>query len=101
MLSVLIVEGYPDLRKAIVATLGRAHYRCVEVATAEDAIRKLQSGRYSAIVLDPRADVGSDPVMLYLRANQPEQVHNVVILGDEGLPKPFNSADLVARMPVR
>ena len=97
---VLVIEDYPDLRMAILAALGRAHYACVGAATHDDAIRKLKAGKYSAIVLDPLADIGSDPVMIFLREQQPEQVRNVVVLGDEGLSKPFDTADLVARLPI-
>jgi DNA-binding response OmpR family regulator len=97
---VLVVEDYPDLRSAIVAALDRANYDCVGAATRDDAIRKLKSRKYSAIVLDPVADIGSDPVMIFLREQQPEQVPNVVVLGDEGLSKPFDTADLVARLPI-
>ena len=101
MLSpVLVIEDYPDLRAAILATLDRAHYDCVGAATSEEAISKLKDGSYSAIVLDPLADIRSDPVMIFLREQQPEQVRKVVVLGDEGLHKPFNPADLVARLKI-
>jgi DNA-binding response OmpR family regulator len=98
---VLVVENYADLRAAILSALGRAHYDCVGVATPEDAITKLKAGRYSAVVLDPVADLGHDPVMIFLREQRPELIRNVVILGDDGLRKPFNSADLVARLRLR
>lgn len=97
---VLVIEDYADLRLAILATLDRAHYNCVGAATPEEAIKKLKSGNYSAIVLDPLADVGSDPVMTFLRDQQPEQIRKVIVLGDEGLHKPFNPAELVARLPI-
>ena len=97
---VLVIEDYPDLRLAILATLFRAHYNCVGAATPEDAIRKLKAGNYSAIVLDPVADVRTDPVMMFLRDHQPEQVRKVIVRGDEGLHKPFNPGELVARLPI-
>jgi DNA-binding response OmpR family regulator len=97
---VLVIEDYPDLRAAILATLDRAKYKCVGAASSEEAIGKLKSGKYSAIVLDPVADVGHDPVMIFLREQQPEQVEKVVVLGEEGLHKPFNPADLVARLKI-
>ena len=97
---VLVVEDYADLRLAILATLDRAHYNCVGAASPEDAIRKLKAGNYSAIVLDPVADVRHDPVMMFLSAQQPEQIRKVVVLGEEGLHKPFNPDDLVARLPI-
>jgi DNA-binding response OmpR family regulator len=97
---VLVIEDYADLRLAILATLDRAHYNGVGAATPEDAIRKLKAGNYSAIVLDPVADVRTDPVMMFLRDYQPEQVRKVIVLGDEGLHKPFNPAELVARLPI-
>ncbi|MDQ6799850.1 MAG: hypothetical protein M3041_03335 [Acidobacteriota bacterium] len=97
---VLVIEDYSDLRIAILATLDRAHYACVGAATPDEAIGKLKAGNYAAIVLDPLADLPSDPVMIFLREQQPEQVRKVVILGDDGLRKPFNPADLVARLPI-
>ena len=97
---VLVIEDYPDLRVAILATLYRAKYNCVGAATPEEAIKKLKAGNYSAIVLDPKADVRSDPVMIFLRDQQPEQVRKVIVLGDEGLHKPFNPGELVARLPI-
>jgi DNA-binding NtrC family response regulator len=68
---VLVIEDYADLRLAILVTLDRGHYNGVGAATPEDAIRKLKAGNYSAIVLDPVADVRSDPVMMFLREQQP------------------------------
>ena len=97
---ILVIEDYPDLRMAILATLDRANYDCVGAATSDEAITKLKAGHYSAIVLDPRADVRTDPVMMFLREQQPDEVRKVVVLGDEGLHKPFNPADLVARLPI-
>jgi len=44
--------------------------------------------------------VRTDPVMMFLRDYQPEQVRKVIVLGDEGLHKPFNPAELVARLPI-
>ena len=76
---VLVIEDYADLRLAILATLDRAHYNGVGAATTEDAIRKLKAGNYSAIVLDPVADVRTDPVMMFLRDYQPEQVRKAVM----------------------
>jgi DNA-binding response OmpR family regulator len=95
-----VVEDYSDLRLAILDVLDHAHYDCVGVPSAEDAISKLKAGHYAAIVLDPLADAATDPVMLFLRREQPGEVGKVVLLGDEGLRKPFNSSELLARIGV-
>ena len=108
-MSVLVVEGYADLRAAIVDTLERSDVACVTAASPEEAILKLRERQYEAILLAPRLPIRSDPVMQFLHETQPGEVSKVILLADvedeearsaecRVLTKPFNHDELIAKL---
>jgi DNA-binding NtrC family response regulator len=108
--TVLVVEDYTDLRSAIVDTLVRREYTCESARTADDAIVKLRAHHYGAILLSPRLPLREDPVMCFLHASQPEELHKVILMRAPDveeepdsedcrvLLKPFNNEQLFARL---
>lgn len=107
--SVLVVEDYADLCSAIAGTLARCDFTCDTAATAEDAIGKLRTHHYEAILLAPRIPISSDPVMRFLHKTQPEEVHKVILMTQPEvdpddpddcrvLHKPFNHDELLAKL---
>ena len=108
-MSVLVVEGYADLRAAIVDTLERSDVACVTATSPEDAILKLKEHHYEAILLAPRLPIKSDPVMRFLHDAQPGEISKVILLADvededagaeecRVLTKPFNHDELIAKL---
>jgi DNA-binding response OmpR family regulator len=109
-MSVLVVEGYADLRAAIVETLERREVSCDSATSAEDAIGKLRSHHYEAILLAPRLPIRSDPVMRFLHDAQPDELAKVILMTDPAmdedsgsddcrvLAKPFNNEELMAKL---
>ncbi len=103
--SVLVVEDYADLRSAIASTLVKGHYSCEAAANADDAIGRLKSHQFSAILLAPRFPLDQDPVMQFLVQTQPGELHKVILMMDEAGPdyptlvKPFGNAQLLAKLP--
>jgi DNA-binding NtrC family response regulator len=111
--SVLVVEDYADLRSAIVTTLVRDAFVCDQVTTSAQAIAKLRSRHYSAILLSPTLPISSDPVMHFLVEEQPDEVAKVILMTEPGnaeaagdpdcrhLSKPFNHEQLLAQLALR
>lgn len=107
--SVLVVEDYVDLRSAIVAALSRQQYDCDCATSAEDAIVKLGSHDYAAILIAPKLPVSDDPVIHYLAVNRPGDMRKVIVMSDPAtstqgctlLEKPFTNAELFARIKDR
>jgi DNA-binding response OmpR family regulator len=101
--SVLIVEDYADLRLALTETLVRHAYTCDCASTVDDALRKLQSGQYEAILLAPTIPIKDDRIVRYIREHRPSDVGKIILMtgppeGDETpyrtLTKPFNNEQL-------
>ena len=80
---VLIVEPYSDLRAAIEHALARSEFECVCASSEEDAIRKLQGRRFSAILLAPTLPIKDDAVMHFLHEHQPSEVPKVILMTDD------------------
>jgi DNA-binding NtrC family response regulator len=111
--SVLIVEPYSDLRSAIESALTRGEYDCVCARDEEDAIRRLQSGSFSAILLAPTLPITEDAVMHFLHEHQPSEVRKVILMTDDEpdsqpqdtdcrvLLKPFDGNELFRTMSDR
>jgi DNA-binding response OmpR family regulator len=109
-LSVLVVEDYDDLCAVIIHTLARRQYACESATTSEDAIGKLKTKHYGAILLAPRIPIKDDPVMRFLHESQPDCVRNVILMTSPGyepeqnphacrvLPKPFNHDELLEQL---
>jgi DNA-binding NtrC family response regulator len=81
--SVLIVEPYADLRSAIESALTRGEYDCVCARDEEDAIRRLQSESFSAILLAPTLPITEDAVMHFLHEHQPSEMRKVILMTDD------------------
>ncbi|MFZ2491072.1 MAG: hypothetical protein WA208_06285 [Thermoanaerobaculia bacterium] len=109
--AVLVVEGYADLRSAIVETLSRGDFECDAAGGADAAIEKLREHRYEAILLASRLPIRDDPVMRFLHAAQPDQLRKVIVMAEPEvdsadddpriLLKPFNVEQLLAKMNAR
>lgn len=103
--SVLVVEDYADLRSAIATALARGHYACEQAASSTDAIDHLKEHHYDAILLSPAMPISADPVMLFLRENQPDELQKVILMTDAAredyptLVKPFGNAQLLSKLP--
>lgn len=108
--AVLVVEDYADLRSAIAMALSRGHYSCEQATSTRDAIDRLKEHHYDAILLSPTLPLSSDPVMHFLIENQPAELQKVILMTDPDpdlvgageypvLVKPFNRAQLMAKLP--
>ena len=104
--SVLVVEDYADLRSAIATALSKGHYACEQAVSPADAIDHLREHHYDAILLSPTMPVSADPVMLFLRENQPDELQKVILMSDAAsddyptLVKPFGKSQLLAKLPL-
>ena len=104
--NVLVVEDYADLRAALVSALLRAHYTCDESVTSEDAVAKLRSHKYGAVLLSTRMPIADDPVVRYLHAEDATGKIKVIVMTDPDQPtedypslvKPFNYEQLFAKL---
>jgi DNA-binding response OmpR family regulator len=79
-MAVLVVEAYEDLRMAIVETLAKREVTCDAAGTAADAIVMLRERNYEAILIAPRLPIRSDPVMVFLRDEQPAELQKVILM---------------------
>jgi DNA-binding response OmpR family regulator len=78
---VLVIEDDPAVRTLIHALLGRRGYTCDFLADGEEAIRRLRTHDYAAVLLDlmlPGA-FGFD-VIRFLRAERPAVAARVVVI---------------------
>lgn len=105
--KILVVENYADLNSAITSALPE-DYACTSARTSDEAIDKLRANHYEVILLAPRLPIQDDPVMHFLHEYQPAEIAKVILMTDPGddteredcrtLVKPFNRADLVAKV---
>ena len=111
-MRLLVVEDEPDLLAGLVRALRREGYAVDTAEDGEDGLYKAQSTDYDAIVLDvmlPRLDgwevltrlreTKSTPVlMLTARDRSADRVKGLDTGADDYLVKPFDSAELFARL---
>ena len=111
-MRLLVVEDEPDLLAGLVRALRREGYAVDTAEDGEDGLYKAQSTDYDAIVLDvmlPRLDgwevlarlreAKSTPVlMLTARDRSADRVKGLDSGADDYLVKPFDSAELFARL---
>jgi DNA-binding response OmpR family regulator len=107
--AVLIVEDYADLRLALTETLQRRHYECDCARSVEEALVKLGSGEYEAILLAPTIPIKDDRIVRWISEHRPADVDKIILMtdppeaGDEPpfrtLEKPFNIEQLFAELP--
>ncbi|MCL1141690.1 sigma-54-dependent transcriptional regulator [Shewanella gaetbuli] len=71
--KLLLVEDDADLREALLDTLLLAHYECVDVASAEDAILALKAQTFDLVISDVQMDgIGGLGLLSYLQQNLPK-----------------------------
>ena len=112
-MRVLVVEDHAKLALAI-ATVLRREGMAVDVSfDGDDALAKAVSNRYDVIVLDrdlpgihgdevcrrmTAGGAGSGVLMLTASATIEDRVHGLGLGADDYLPKPFDIAEMVARI---
>ncbi|MGS0682920.1 sigma-54-dependent transcriptional regulator [Shewanella sp. 125m-7] len=118
--KLLLVEDDASLREALLDTLMLAHYDCVDVGSAEEAILTLKSQRFDMVISDVQMDgVGGIGLLNYLQQHHPkvpvllmtayatiDNAVNAMKLGAvDYLSKPFSAEVLVNQvsryMPVK
>lgn len=111
-MRVLIVEDEPDLQRVVAMALREEDYAVDTADDGEDGLYKAQTWDYDAIVLDvmlPKRDgwslletlrkTNSTPVlMLTARDTVPDRVKGLDLGADDYLVKPFQLAELTARL---
>jgi two-component system OmpR family response regulator len=111
-MRILVVEDEPELRRVVVAALREEGYAVDESADGEEGLYKAKTWDYDAVVLDvmlPRLDgfellarlrkLKPTPVlMLTARDAIPDRVRGLDYGADDYLVKPFDLAELFARL---
>ncbi|WP_445777370.1 sigma-54-dependent transcriptional regulator [Shewanella sp.] len=70
---ILLVEDDADLREALLDTLLLAHYECVDVSSAEEAIIALKANQFDLVISDVQMDgIGGMGLLSYLQQHQPK-----------------------------
>lgn len=70
---ILLVEDDADLREALLDTLLLAHYECVDVSSAEEAIIALKANQFDMVISDVQMDgIGGMGLLSYLQQHQPK-----------------------------
>lgn len=114
--TILIVENEALIRSALVSTLTRADYRCLEAASAEAALEILTTQHVDLAIVD-RMLPGMSGDMLIIRAKEEgvktamfvltgfkteESLHNDFQNGAvEYMSKPYSTTELLARIRAR
>jgi two-component system response regulator FlrC len=71
--KLLLVEDDADLREALLDTLLLAHYECVDVSCAEDAIIALKTQHFDLVISDVQMEgIGGLGLLTYLQQAQPK-----------------------------
>ena len=71
--NILLVEDDADLREALLDTLMLAHYDCVDVGSAEEAILALKANQFDLVISDVQMDgIGGIGLLGYLQQHQPK-----------------------------
>ncbi|AZG72660.1 sigma-54-dependent transcriptional regulator [Shewanella livingstonensis] len=71
--NILLVEDDADLREALLDTLMLAHYDCVDVGSAEEAILALKANQFDLVISDVQMDgIGGMGLLSYLQQHQPK-----------------------------
>ncbi|MGS0673882.1 sigma-54-dependent transcriptional regulator [Shewanella sp. 0m-4] len=71
--KLLLVEDDASLREALLDTLMLAHYDCVDVGSAEEAILTLKSQRFDMVISDVQMEgVGGIGLLNYLQQHHPK-----------------------------
>lgn len=71
--NILLVEDDADLREALLDTLMLAHYDCVDVGSAEEAILAVKATPFDLVISDVQMDgIGGMGLLSYLQQHQPK-----------------------------
>jgi len=111
-MKILVIEDEPDLLSALVQSLREAGYAVDSAEDGEEGLFKAAGGGYDAVVLDmmlPRIDgwallgklrkTDTVPVLaLTARDALPDRVRGLDAGADDYLTKPFELAELLARL---
>ena len=111
-MRVLVVEDEPDLLSVLAQALREAGYAVDTAADGEDGLFKAEGDQYDAVVLDlmlPRMDGwtvlrklrqswGVPVLVLTARDALPDRVRGLDAGADDYLTKPFELAELLARL---
>jgi DNA-binding response OmpR family regulator len=112
-MRILLIEDEPDIAAVIKLGLEQNHYRVDIEADGRSGLRAAESRLYALILLDvmlPGIDgfricerlreqgVSTPILMLTARDAVPDRVHGLGVGADDYLPKPFDFAELLARV---
>jgi two-component system response regulator MprA len=105
-MRVLVVDAEPTVRTSLAHALGQERYKVDLAADDEDALQRLASARYDAVVLDGletcrRLRAAGDPtpvLMLSARDSIDDRVAGLDAGADDYLVKPFAPRELQARL---
>ena len=112
--KVLIVDDEPQIRRLILAALGRADYATIEAVNGREALTRLRQERPDIVLLDlglpdrdglelvPLVKERSDATLIVVSAREAteEKVAALDLGADDYLTKPFDTEELLARVRV-
>ncbi|GFE74797.1 response regulator [Novosphingobium sp. TCA1] len=112
--KVLIVDDEPQIRRLILAALGRADYATIEAVNGREALTRLRQERPDIVLLDlglpdrdglelvPLIKQESDATLIIVSAREAtdEKVVALDLGAEDYLTKPFDTDELLARVRV-
>jgi two-component system KDP operon response regulator KdpE len=112
---ILVVDDEPQIRRVMRTTLTPRGYEVADARSGEEALEKLQAGRYDLVLLDinmpgmggveacraiRQGKYGSDVsiIMLTVRNAESDKVEALDAGADDYVTKPFSTPELLARI---
>ena len=111
--NILITDDEPDLRRALNRTLHALGFEITEAANGEQALERMENGRFHAVLLDinmpgiggieacrklRRMAPGLQILMLTVRDSEGDKVRALDAGADDFITKPFSIPELAARL---